>query len=165
MSRRKAASQFEQRNLKVQGARGATIDATIIPGAAKPRPHFKGDGQQAKIVDSAERDARWRRKGKPVFFGYRGHTAVESDDGYVAHVQVHPANEAEINRRPENVAALPTEIKAVLADKGYASKPNRQCLAGRGIGDLIQHCGSAGKRLHPLLKAFNQKISSIRFKV
>ena len=122
-------------------------------------------GEQARLVDSADSEARWVKKGKHAFFGYRGHTAVDSEDGYVEHVQVHPANEAEINKLPEIVEALSPGIEAVLADKGYASKANRQWLAERGIGDLIQHKGSAGKPVHALLKQFNKQIGSIRFKV
>ena len=48
-------SQLEQRGLKVQGARGAIIDATIIPSAARPRQHVEGEGEQARIVDSRRR--------------------------------------------------------------------------------------------------------------
>ena len=158
-------SQLERRGLKVQGARGAIIDATIIPSAARPRQHVEAEGEQAKIVDSADTQARWVKKGKQAFFGYRGHTAVDSEDGYVEHVQVHPANEAEINKLVEIVEALSPGVEAVLADKGYASKSNRDWLKERGIGDLIQHKGSAGKPVHPLRKAFNTKIGSIRFKV
>ena len=157
--------QLEQRGLKVQGARGAIIDATIIASAARPRRHVQDDGEQARIIDSADPDARWVKKGKQAFFGYRGHTAVDSEDGYVEHVQVRPANEAEITKLPEIVEALSSGIEAVLADKGYASKANRQWLQDKGIGDLIQHKGSAGKPVHRLRKAFNTKIGSIRFKV
>ena len=55
---------------------------------------------------------------------------------------MHPANEAEINKLPEIVEALSPGVEAVLADKGYASKSNRNWLKERGIGDLIQHKGS-----------------------
>ena len=105
------------------------------------------------------------KKSKQAFFGYRGHAAVDSEDGYVEHVQVHPANEAEIKKLPQIIEALSPGVEAVLADKGYGSKANRQWLKERGIGDLIQHKGSAGKPVHPAFKAFNQKIGSIRFKV
>ena len=160
-------SQLEQRGLKVQGARGAIIDATIIPSAARPRQHVEGEGEgeQARVIDSADGDARWVKKGKQAFFGYRGHTAVDSQDGYVEHVQVHPANEAEINKLSEIVEKLSPGVEAVLADKGYASRANRQWLTDRQIGDLIQHKGSAGKPVHHLLKQFNKQIGSIRFKV
>lgn len=157
--------QLEQRGLKVQGARGAIIDATIIPSAARPRQHVDMQGDHPHVVDSADTQARWVKKGKHAFYGYRGHTAVDSEDGYVEHVQVHPANEAEISKLPEIVQALAPGVEAVLADKGYASKANRQWLTARGIGDLIQHKGAAGRPVHPLLKSFNRKIGAIRFKV
>ena len=74
------------------------------------------------------------KKSKQAVFGYRGHAAVDSEDGYVEHVQVHPANEAEINKLPEIIEALSPGVEAVLADKGYGSKANRQWLKERGIG-------------------------------
>ena len=157
--------QLEQRGLKVQGARGAIIDATIIPSAARPRQHVDMQGDAPRVVDSADPQARWVKKGRHAFYGYRGHAVVDSEDGYVEHVQVHPANEAEITKLPEIVRALSPGIQAVLADKGYASKANRNWLTERGIGDLIQHKGSKGRPVHPLLKAFNSKIGAIRFKV
>lgn len=52
-------SELEQRGLRVQGARGAIIDATIIPGAARPRQHVGNDDEQVRIVDSANAQARW----------------------------------------------------------------------------------------------------------
>lgn len=91
-------------------------------------------------------------KGKQAFFCYRGHTAVDSGDGYVEHVRVHPVNEAGINRLPEIVEKLSPGVKVVLADKDYAGKTNRQWLQGRGMADRIQYKGSRGKSEHPLLK-------------
>ena len=102
------------------------------------RQYVEDDGEQAKIIDSADTDARWVKKGKQAFFGYRGHTAVDSEDGYVEHVQVHPANEAEITKLPEIIEALSRGIKAVLADKGYASEANRQWLNERGSLELAK---------------------------
>ena len=117
------------------------------------------------MVDSPDAEARWVKKGKDAFFGYRGHTAVDSEDGYVEHVHVRPANEAEITQLPQIVQALEPGVMAVLADKGYASGANRRYLQERGIGDLIQHKGSKGHPVHPLYKTLNQKIGAIRFKV
>ena len=148
-------SQLEQRGLKVQGARGAIIDASIIPSAARPRQHVEGEGEQARLVDSADSEARWVKKGKHAFFGYRGHTAVDSEDGYVEHVQVHPANEAEINKLPEIVEALSPGIEAVLADKGYASKANRQRTRDslRPLSRVLEHPepGRLGSPSHSLV--------------
>ena len=156
--------QLEHLGLKVQGARGAIIDATIIPSAARPNRHLE-EGEPPRVVDSPDAEARWVKKGKDAFFGYRGHTAVDSEDGYVEHVHVRPANEAEITQLPGIVESLAPGVVAVLADKGYASAANRRFLQERGIGDLIQYKGSRGHPLHPLYSQFNKKIGAIRFKV
>lgn len=158
--------QLEQHGLKVAGVRGAIIDATIIPSAARPNQHVEvpEDGQ-AKIVDSADAQARWVKKGSQAFFGYRGYAAVDTEDGYVEHVQVHPANESEVNKLGEIVDKLQPQHDAVLADKGYASAANRQLLAQRGISDLIQYKGSAGHPLADWQRKMNRAIGGIRFKV
>lgn len=158
-------AQLEHLELKVQGARGAIIDATIISSTARPRQHVQTEGELPRVIDSADGDAHWVKKGKHAFFGYRGHTAVESIDGYVEHLEVCPANEAETTKLPALIEQLAPGVEAVLADKGYASRANRQYLQARGIGDLIQHKGSRGHPVHPLLKAFTKKIGGIRFKV
>ena len=156
--------QLEHLGLKVQGVRGAIMDATIIPSAARPNRHLE-EGEPLRVVDSPDAGARWVKKGKDAFFGYRGHTAADSEDGYVEHVHVRPANEAEIRQLPQIVEALAPGVVAVLADKGYASAANRRFLQERGIGDLIQYKGSRGHPLHPLYSQFNKKIGTIRFKV
>jgi len=118
------------------------------------------------VVDSADDQARWVKKGKDAFFGYRGYAAVDTEDGYVEHVQVSPANEAEVNKLPEIVDALCDQgVKPEVADKGYASQANRQHLAKRRIGDLIQFKGSRGHPVHPLQTAMNKAIATLRYKV
>lgn len=48
-------SQLEGQGLKVQGARGAVIDATIIPSAARPRQHVQDQAGHSQIIDSDHR--------------------------------------------------------------------------------------------------------------
>lgn len=166
---RRINTQLEGRGLKVAGSRGAIIDATIIPSAARPDQHIEVDEQgNADVIDSADTEARWVKKGNEAFFGYRGYAAVDSEDGYVEHVQMHAANEAEVNKLPEIVDALTEHVAkpvAVLADKGYASAANREHLGKQAIGDLIQFKASRGKPLHPLQTEMNKAIGSLRFKV
>lgn len=157
--------QLSQQGLKVQGARGAIIDATIIASAARPRQHIETDGQKSQVIQSADPDATWVKKGKRAYFGYRGYAAVETEDGYVEHIELHPANEAEFHKLPQIVAALGAQTTAVLADKGFASKANRQFLQDRGLGDLIQFKGTRGQTLHPLYKEMNRQIAKLRYKV
>lgn len=166
---RRVNVQLEGKGLKVAGSRGAIIDATIIESAARPSQHIEVDDDgQAGVVDSADDEARWVKKGKDAFFGYRGYSAVETEDGYVEHVEVHPANQAEVNKLPAIVEALIEQgvtPSGVLADKGYASAANREYLTSKGIGDLIQFKGSRGKPVHPLQTQMNKAISTLRYKV
>jgi len=45
-------SQLEHRGLKVQGSRGAILDATIIPSAARPNGYIDMDGHEPQVVTS-----------------------------------------------------------------------------------------------------------------
>ena len=166
---RRVNVQLEGRGLKVAGSRGAIIDATIIESAARPNQHIEVDDDgQADVVDSADEEARWVKKGKDAFFGYRGYSAVDTADGYVEHVEVHPANQAEVNKLPGIVDALEAQgvvPVGVLADKGCASAANREYLKSKGIGDLIQFKGSRGNPVHPLQTRMNRDIATLRYKV
>ena len=166
---RRVNVQLEERGLKVAGSRGAIIDATIIPSAARPNQHIEVDEQgHADVVDSADEQARWVKKGKNAFFGYRGYSAVDTEDGYVEHVEVHPANQAEVNKLSgivDELQAQGIKPKAVLTDKGFASAANREYLKNKGIGDLIQFKGSRGKPVHPLQTKMNKAIGTLRYKV
>jgi IS5 family transposase len=166
---RRVNVQLEGKGLKVAGSRGAIIDATIIESAARPNQHIEVDDEgQADVVDSADDEARWVKKGKDAFFGYRGYSAVDTEDGYVEHVEVHPANEAEVSKLPGIVDALIEQgipAEGVLADKGYASAANREYLKNKGIGDLIQFKGSRGHPVHPLQTRMNRAIATLRYKV
>ena len=70
-------SQLEHRGLKVQGSRGAILDATIIPSAARPNSYIDMEGEEPQIVTSAESEARWVKKGNNAFYGYRPRWPVE----------------------------------------------------------------------------------------
>ena len=163
---RRITGQLERQGLKVSGARGAIIDATILQSAARPDRHIDvPDEGDAQIIDSADREARWVKKGASAFYGYRGYAAVDSEDGYVEHVEVHPANEAEVNQLVGVVDRLAPGVEAILADKGYASQANREALAQRGIGDLIQHKAQRNAPLQPWQRRANRLIATLRFKV
>ena len=133
---RRVNVQFEGRGLKVAGSRGAIIDATIIESAARPNQHIEVDDDgQADVVDSADEEARWVKKGKDAFFGYRGYSAVDTADGYVEHVEVHPANQAEVNKLPGIVDALyavnePRPCPCVQCDAGVAQPAVRSIRQG-----------------------------------
>ena len=161
--------QLEAIGVKVQGSTGAIVDATIIESAARPRVTIEVSEEEPQITTSADADARWLKKGKQSYHGYRGYATTDTEDGYVQHVEVHPANEAEVNKLPQiieaHIAATGATPDGVLADKGYASAANRQYLRERGIADFIQHKATRGHPLNAVLKALNRLIGTVRYKV
>lgn len=131
--------QLESKGLKVAGSRGAILDAAIIESAARPDRHIDMDDEgQADVVHSADEDPRRVKKGDESFFGFRGNAVVDAEDGYVEHVQAHPANEAEVSMRPEIVDRLVAEVRAPLA-----------VIVGQG-------CSSAANREHRAAPRFNR---------
>lgn len=69
------------------------------------------------MIASVDAKARWTKKGNKAYYGYRGYAAVGSEDGYVEHVEILPANESEVKKLEE----LPPEADSALAEKGYGS--------------------------------------------
>lgn len=113
---------------------------------------------QGKGTDA---EARWVKK-KGYKYGYKKHVLTDTD-GIVRSVITTPANRSDIKELPPLIAkaGLPKGTP-VLADKGYASKENRDCLRQHGLIDGIMHKAA---RNHPLTEAdktFNKLISPIR---
>lgn len=73
------------------------------------------------MVDIADDEARWVKKGKDAFFGCRGYSEVDTLDRFVEHIEVQPGNQAEGNKLLgilDALAAQGVESESVLADKG-----------------------------------------------
>lgn len=158
--------QLEALGLKVNEARGAIIDASIISSAARPNRHVEvGKQGQAKVIDSADRQARWVKKGKHYFYGYRAYVAVDTEDGFIETSFTKPANESETRQFKRLVRRLPASVDGILADKGFASAENRHYLQRRRLTDLVQHNGHYRRPLQPWQKALNGLIGTVRYKV
>lgn len=84
---------------------------------------------QGKGTDA---EARWVKK-KGYKYGYKKHVLTNTD-GIVRNVITTPANRSDI----KELLPLPKGTP-VLADKGYASKENRDCLRQHGLIDGIMH--------------------------
>ena len=171
-------TQLQTQGLKVKQSEGAILDATIITSAARPRQWLEtnelseadpsqdeANKQEVQVRYSADPDASWVKKGNKSYFGYRGYAVVDVEDGYVDHVMMRPANESETQQLQEVVNQSPSQPKALLTDKGFASKANRQFLESLGVLDLIQHKKVKGQQLHPIYKELNKTIARMRYKV
>lgn len=163
---------LEAAGLKVRGCEGAVIDATIIESASRPRktievmPEDRNETReetktQGSISYAKDPDAGWLKKGRKSYFGYKGFVAVDAKDGYVEKTYVTPANESEVKQLEEIIPdAAPGRI---YADKGYASKDNRDILRNKNIKDGIMEKANRDKPLTHWQKIKNRLISGKRF--
>jgi len=160
--------QLEAAGVKVKESKGAVIDATIIESSARPRRivTIETDREESgevsvELQESADKDARWLKKGKRCYFGYKGFAVVDKEDGYITSIKVKPANAAEVTELP----SLAKDIRTtrIYADKGYASSANRKFLKDNGFKDGIMHKAVRNHPLNPRQKRINKIISKSRF--
>lgn len=164
--------QLARHGLKVKQAPVAVVDATIVESAARPRRHLEvmpedraEDAAPAAPVTerlSVDPDARWLKKGRRCFFGYKGFLRTDGD-GFVEHVLARPANEGEAPHFPAMVEGC--TARRVLADKGLASAANRAHLAAAGLKSGIMFRAARGHPLRPRQKQFNRLVARRRWVV
>ncbi len=158
--------QLAAKGLKVNKARGAIIDASIIESASRPNRTVDVDDKgDANVSDSADPDARWVKKGKHAFFGYRAYVAVDTEDGFIDTTMTRPANESETRQFKKVVRRLPEGVEGVLADKGFSSEENRKYLKRKKLVDFVQYRGHYRKPLDMFQTAMNKLIGTVRYKV
>ena len=161
--------QIESHGLKLQEAEAAIIDATLIEGAARPRPHIEapqdrkeGDTQNNPDVHySADENARWVRKGSKSPSGFKGFACTD-EEGYVDKVHVTPANAGESPQFGPMIEG--STAQRVLADKACFGKANRAALKGQHR-DGIMRKAARNRPLRQSEKRFNKQISKRRFRV
>jgi transposase, IS5 family len=169
--------QLEEYGLKVKSCKGAIIDASVIESAARPKRTIEvaQDRKENEITDesrkqepevvikeSADKDARYLKKGKKFYYGYKVFVSVDSKDGYIQNTHTTPANESEVVNL-KNI--IKPDINRLYADKGYASEDNRNMLRDRNIKDGIMSKASRCRELTPREKRRNKLISRVRYKV
>ena len=168
--------QFIAQGIAVKPAQQAIVDATIIASAARPGCLIEMEPAQPEIIEnniqtvemrsvrrSADPDARWTKKNKQFFYGYRGHIITDDEAGFIAEVSVTPANKSEVTHLDEALGEL--RPKRLLSDKGYASKANRVLLKARGVKSGLMFKASSGKPLSHWQNRFNSIVSRTRFRV
>ncbi len=169
--------QLEQLGLKIENAKAAVVDATIIESAARPNRviEISEDREEddesssssstekelnCSVSESVDQEAKWLKKGKKSYYGYKSFVATD-EVGYVESLHVTPANHSE-TRELERI--LPSiKGKRLYADKGYTSKENRSLLKQYKIKDGIMHKASKNKALSRWQKLFNKQISKTRY--
>jgi len=164
--------QLEKQGLSILKANAAIVDATIIESAARPdriidlvedREEPEQEKESVKISESVDPDARWLKKGRRCYFGYKAFVSTEGEHGFIQQLEVTPANQYEGHFLEKTISGL--DIQAVLADKGYATEANREWLKKQGYLDGVMRKATRGHPLSEAEKAVNKLISKVRFKV
>ena len=122
-------------------------DGSILIEVADDREDLRTEEEQAQELTyqyelksrkpGVDTEACWVRKGKHYRYGYKKHVLTDGQ-GLVESIITTPANCADMVVLPElfEKAEL-TQGISVLADKGYCSKKNSNCLLERGLIDGI----------------------------
>jgi transposase, IS5 family len=160
--------QLEGRGLKVEQAKGALIDATIIWSASRPQGRKEESeenreeaSKQKKIVDA---EAAWLKKGEKYYYGYRVFARNESRHGYVEQVESEPANVSEMTYLEKMCEQVPPQTR-VYTDKGSSSAENVSMLKQRGLKNGIMRKAARNRKLRSSELKWNKLIGKLRYKV
>lgn len=108
-------------------------------------------------------DAKWLKKGKRCYFGYKLFLATDDTDGYATSVDVTSANKSETKHFAEFIEKVPCQPGSrIYADKAYASHENRKNLQSKKLKDGIMEKAYVGKPLTKRQKQKNWLISKRR---
>ena len=154
---------------------GCVVDATIISSAARPRKQVDvetvavdreedtGSACTVTVSYSNDAEAAWTRKGSRYYYGYKGHMAVDSGNGFILTGHVTPANCSDTTemKRLVRSARLPKKTR-VYADKGFCSQSNREVLRKRQLKNGIMDKATRSHALTDRQKHRNRLISSAR---
>ena len=170
---KKINRQLEQLGMQIESSQGAIVDATVIESAGRPRRMItvskdreeSNETEQTQVIsESVDPDARWLKKGKRFYFGYKGFVRVSEKIGFIQSLHVTPANKSEVKELGETIADL-AEKKSLYADKGYASKENDVLVKKKKLKNRIMLKAARNRPLTHWQKVFNKLISKRRFLV
>lgn len=129
---------------------GTLVDASLIQARASP-PRKPPKNAQGPPKPSADRDARWGRKGKKSVFGYKIHTGV--DAGHTLIRRIHMTDASITDTEPADRLICGDE-KAVYGDQAYYTHARHARLAEAGIKDRLMH---RPNKHHPELPPWKKK--------
>jgi IS5 family transposase len=177
--------QLEAHNVLVRT--GAIVDATITDSPRKPkgvkvievvedRAETNEAGQcllkqdnkiegTVKVSDSVDKEAGWIKKGNKLRYGYKKHVCTDTE-GMILNVITTAANESDMVHLLDTIEDAQLKNGArVEADKGYASKANRDGLKIKNLKSGIMHKTTKGKSLGQWQSKFNSAISKTRYRI
>ena len=126
------------------------------PSASKAEAQGEPTRAPSKLVPSAtDPEARWAKKGRIRYFGYKGHIAVDLGSGIIRRSLLTTAAVADTTIAD---ALIPGDERALYADKAYDTKRRRAALKAAGIKDRIAH---RPNKHHPLTARQEQRNKGI----
>jgi IS5 family transposase len=177
--------QLEEKGLEIVNA--SIIDASLILSKSRPRKKViieiepTGDEVLEEPVtveavnhdtkatiheeESKDPEARWLKKGKKSYYGYKKHVSVNKK-GFINALITTPANVSDTKVFPEILEKLALKEKTeVYGDKGYCSKKNRDLIESKKLKDHIMIKHKSKKQKDESITAINKTISKVRYVV
>ncbi len=152
--------QLEAKGLIVK--RGTLVDASFLAARARP-PVKPRAGHQGPPRPSADKDARWGKKGATSVFGYKLHIGVDQDHTLIRRVVVTDASVTDTQAADLLICG---DEKAVYGDAAYSSHARHDRLKAAGIKDRMMQ---RPNKHHPALPARqrrrNKLIAKVRYAV
>ena len=155
---------LEELGLKVKSADVAIVDATIISSNARPRKVLEqSDYENYDTKYSADVDAKWLKKGKKSYFGYRVFARSDAE-GFIDKTAAKPANLPETRELDAMTDGLKKGTR-VQADKGFFSAENKAILRKKGLKNGLMYKAFRNKPLTKRMSQFNKLISKTRWRI
>jgi IS5 family transposase len=148
-------AQLEARGLILKKA--VIVDATLVE-AATQRP-TKEAYQSGQVTDPA---ATYTRKGGEAHYGFKAHVAVDGRHNLIRRVILGTAKQHDNQRWAE---VVPTDVRCVYADKGYAGAPRQAWLREHGIAGRIMMPKVPLQELSPRQRQLNRRWSRVRGRI
>lgn len=149
--------QLEEKGLIIK--RGTLIDASFMQAQARP-PAAPKKGHYGPTKPSADRDARWGKKGKKSVFGYKIHIGVDAGHTLIRRVEV---TDASVTDTEPADTLISGDEKAAYGDQAYYTHARHDRLAAAGIKDrLMRRPNKHHPELSPRQKKRNQLIAKVR---
>ena len=149
--------QLETKGLIVK--RGTLVDASFMQARGRP-PKQPKKGHHGPVKPSADKDARWGKKGKKSTFGYKMHIGVDQGHTLIRRVEVSDASVTDTEPADSLVCG---DEKAVYGDQAYYTHARHDRLAKAKIKDrLMRRPNKHHPELPPRDKLRNRLISKVR---
>jgi transposase, IS5 family len=134
------------------------VDATFLQAQGRP-PKQPKKGHQGPVKPSADKDARWGKKGKKSTFGYKMHIGVDQGRTIIRRVEASDASVTDTDPADQLICG---DEKAAYGDQAYYTHARHDRLAAANIKDRLMHRPNKHHPLTPRQKLRNRLIAKVR---